>query len=70
MKYINITNKYCPIRTCASCEYTYWGGWKGNKECPKCGFAHYGAAFVYGGWINALIELFTKRSYKRRKEGW
>jgi len=58
----------CPIRTCASCEYTYWGGWHGCKSCPKCSFAHYGAVFVYGGWIQAIWQLITNQAYRRKNQ--
>ncbi len=58
-------NKGFPFRTCGSCEYTYWGGWKGEKACPKCKFGHYGALFVYG-WFWP-IEWIFKISYWRRK---
>lgn len=68
--WIVLKNKYCPVRTCASCEYTYWGGWKGNKACPKCGFAHYGAWFVYDSWFWVFWELLTNCTYKKRKNFW
>jgi hypothetical protein len=32
------------LRVCASCEWIF----KGNIECPKCGFGSYGARHVYG----------------------
>jgi len=32
------------LRVCASCEWIYNGGW----DCPLCGFASYGARYVYG----------------------
>ena len=32
------------LRTCASCEWIHTG----HDGCPKCGFATYGARFVYG----------------------
>ena len=32
------------LRACASCEWIF----KESGPCPKCGFAHYGARFVYG----------------------
>jgi len=32
------------LRVCASCEWIF----KGYKSCPKCGFAHYSALYVYG----------------------
>ena len=50
------------IRCCASCEYVYWG----RKECPKCGFAHYGAPFAYNSYLTAIWELMTKTSYRRK----
>lgn len=65
----NWKNLKCPIRTCASCEFTYWGlgrEWKINKDCPKCHFGHYGAVYVYG-WGGALWQLITKQKYRRKK---
>lgn len=50
------------IRTCASCEYTYWG----YTDCPKCKFASYDATYVYGGWFGAIFEWVTNKSYKKR----
>jgi hypothetical protein len=39
------TQKTAQLRVCASCEWIY----KGTPcECPKCGFASYGAHWVYG----------------------
>ena len=32
------------LRTCASCEWVF----RGHARCPKCGFATYGARWVYG----------------------
>lgn len=32
------------LRVCASCEWVF----RGPKSCPKCGFASYGARWVYG----------------------
>ena len=32
------------VRVCASCKWIY----KGHRDCPKCGFASYGARWVYG----------------------
>lgn len=68
MKHIELINHQCPIRTCASCEYTYWGGWKADRECPKCRFAHYGAAFVYDGWVCAIWQLLTNRVYNKKQK--
>ena len=61
-------NHKCPIRTCASCEYTYWGGRNLLKSCPKCGFAYYGAHFVYGSWRCAIWQLLTKQAYRRQQK--
>jgi len=37
------------LRVCASCEWIFLENEKTkNKGCPKCGFASYGARFVYG----------------------
>lgn len=35
------------LRTCASCEWVYRKNGDGT-DCPKCGFASYGAYSVYG----------------------
>lgn len=32
------------LRCCASCEWIY----KGQIDCPKCGFGSYSAYYVYG----------------------
>jgi len=32
------------LRVCASCEFIF----RHYKSCPMCGFAHYGAHWVYG----------------------
>lgn len=34
------------LRCCASCEWIF--KLTGTEMCPKCGFAHYGAHYVYG----------------------
>lgn len=34
------------LRVCASCEWIFLRG--DGDGCPKCGFAHYGAHWVYG----------------------
>ena len=41
--------KDAKLRVCASCEWVF----KDERHpemggCPKCGFAHYGARYVYG----------------------
>jgi hypothetical protein len=50
------------IRVCASCERVYIK--KGPTGCPTCGFASYGAYFVFGNWIKILYKLLTK-SHRR-----
>jgi predicted nucleic acid-binding Zn-ribbon protein len=36
------------LRVCASCEWVFLRTANTDTEgCPKCGFAHYGARFVY-----------------------
>jgi hypothetical protein len=56
------------LRVCASCEWIFKGA---ELPCPKCGFATYGARFVYGNkayafaitqkpWMEKRVE-----SYKR-----
>ena len=39
--------KDAPLRVCASCEWIFLLT-ETIGCCPKCGFAHYGARFVYG----------------------
>ena len=39
-------SKTAKLRVCASCEWIFKGG--KYTSCPKCGFAHYGARYVYG----------------------
>lgn len=46
------------LRCCASCEWIYEGC---NLPCPKCGFASYGAKFVYGN---------KAYRYKETQEPW
>lgn len=37
------------LRVCASCEWIYKiNNIEDDRGCPKCGFATYGARFVYG----------------------
>lgn len=38
--------KDAKLRVCASCEWIF--KLNGDDGCPKCGFAHYGARYVYG----------------------
>lgn len=52
------------IRVCARCEYVYLG----HRGCPKCKFAHYGAVYVYGSWLGAILALMLQSGYRRRKK--
>lgn len=36
------------LRVCASCEWIYERQDSEDGGCPKCGFASYGARYVYG----------------------
>lgn len=55
------------LRVCASCEWIF----KRSEytACPKCGFAHYGARYVYGNkayqfartqepWLNRKMSKY------------
>jgi len=55
------------LRVCASCEWIY----EGHRDCPKCGFASYGARFVYGSkayrfkstqepWMDRKMERYRR----------
>jgi len=46
------------IRVCASCERVYVR--KLGSECPTCGFASYGAYFVFCSWLKVFYRLLTK----------
>ena len=38
------------LRVCASCEWIFRrSATTADTGCPKCGFGHYSARFVYGG---------------------
>jgi len=52
------------LRVCASCEWIF----KLQElpmECPKCGFAHYGAYYVYGN--QAYQHARTQHPWVERK---
>lgn len=64
------------LRVCASCEWIFIEDEK-TKEigCPKCGFGHYGAKFVYGNrayryqrtqkpWIDKKLSEYTFKLMK------
>jgi predicted RNA-binding Zn-ribbon protein involved in translation (DUF1610 family) len=38
--------KTASLRVCASCEWIF--KFTEHIACPKCGFGHYGARYVYG----------------------
>ena len=40
------------VRCCARCERVYWYT---LGDCPDCGFASYGARFVYGDWAYLYV---------------
>jgi hypothetical protein len=49
------------LRVCASCEWIFSISDAKKGDCPKCGFGHYGARYVYG---NKCYR------YKRTQEPW
>lgn len=64
------------LRVCASCEWVFKINPLKDEGCPKCGFAHYGARYVYGDkayrflrtqtpWFNKKIAIYRD---KLRKE--
>lgn len=56
--------KIAKLRVCASCEWLFT--LVTNEEgCPKCGFAHYGARFVYGP--KAYRYAVTQQPWADRK---
>lgn len=52
------------LRVCASCEWIFKSNEK-NQDCPKCGFAHYGARDVYGN--KAYRYAKTQEKWIERK---
>jgi len=58
-------NKNEWIRCCASCERVFhkWNQHKYPGGCPSCGFAHYGARFVYGEWSYLYIIYRMIKDY-------
>lgn len=59
--------KLANLRVCASCEWIF--KLSEYQACPKCGFAHYGAYYVYGAkcykfaktqepWLNKKVEKY------------
>lgn len=53
--------KLANLRACASCEWIF----SMADDCPKCGFAHYGARFVYGD--KAYRYAKTQEPWMRKK---
>ncbi len=46
---IAMKQKDAKLRVCASCEWIFTDKRHAKTGgCPKCGFAHYGARYVYG----------------------
>lgn len=70
---MTIKQKYAKLRVCGSCEWIFRN--ERHHEtggCPKCGWAHYGARFVYGGkaygyaksqkpWFDKKIAEYSSR---------
>lgn len=64
-------SKYAKLRVCASCEWIY----KEDQNCPRCGFASYGARYVYGNacyrfavnqkpWMDKKIANYASKLYE------
>ena len=49
------------LRVCAKCEWIF----KGEKDCPKCGFASYSAFYTYGK--KAYRYKVTQEPWKNKK---
>jgi len=43
-----IKSNQADLRICASCEWIFRLSDTDDQTCPKCGFGHYGARYVYG----------------------
>lgn len=57
--------KIAELRVCASCEWVYKLSETEDGGCPKCGFAHYGAHWVYGK--PAYRYAITQEPWLKRK---
>jgi hypothetical protein len=57
--------KDAKLRVCASCEWIFKNSNDTEKDCPKCGFGHYGARFVYG--VNAYLYAKTQKPWFDKK---
>jgi hypothetical protein len=53
------------LRVCASCEWIFHI--EDADMCPKCGFGHYGARYVYGK--KAYRYAITQKPWFDRKMG-
>jgi len=62
-------SQYAKLRVCASCEWIF--KLKNTKNCPRCGFTHYGARFVYGNkcytysktqkpWVDRKVSYYKR----------
>lgn len=54
-------SKAAKLRVCASCEWIFTG----HDACPKCGFGHYGARYVYGD--KAYVYAKTQKPWFDKK---
>ncbi len=79
------TQRTAQLRVCAACEWIYIVGknpgiFGHNWDCPKCGFASYGARSVYGNkaykyehtqkpWMGNKIRTYTLNLIKEIKGG-
>ena len=68
------------LRVCASCEWVFLiENADEHGGCPMCGFAHYGARFVYGDkaykfaenqepWMNKKLSVVRSELYAEMQE--
>jgi hypothetical protein len=57
-----MTQRDAIVRCCASCEWIFRRTEPHGVECPKCGFASYGARFVHGPKCYAFEQ--TQQRYR------
>jgi predicted nucleic acid-binding Zn-ribbon protein len=58
--------KLARLRVCASCEWIFTvDNQHLDGGCPKCGFAHYGARYVYGDKAYRYAE--TQEPWRNKK---
>lgn len=53
------------LRVCASCEWIFRTDAPRIEACPKCGFGHYSAHYVYGR--SAYRHARTQQPWKDKK---